>query len=225
MAVISESVQFTRLLPSGGSSRAGNRVQLEDGDGNVMGTEENPIFVGGDLSGGGPSQVQILDEDGNEVGETRPLRVSPSVKQTSATPTIDATPDYSAGDVVAAIPLINVPSVAGRPVRLATIHIIDRAGQSPALLLFIIPGTLVGSYTGNSPIVWHASDAGGVAVVVDVSAANYKVAGGAAMQTILGINVPLFPAASTVSVIVVANGTYNAAAATDLKFLFTWEQL
>lgn len=85
------------------------------------------------------NQVQIADADGNPVG------VSAGGFTHTLTPTLDIAVNYSAGDVVGGIQTIaGAVAAAGGRLELRSVNARDKAGQAPALLLYLFAAIYVG---------------------------------------------------------------------------------
>lgn len=170
------------------------------------------------------NRIQLEDDSGNPIGSSFPLHSSPFTAVSTLLPTLDTTPDYSSGDVVAAASNI-AAGVTDRRRRLVSLTAKDGAGQAPALLVYVFDGALAGTYTGNSAVSWDATDLGALAGVIALESSNYKTAGGVSVQTLSNINLMVNITGTTFSIVIVAAGTYNVAAADDLKLTFGWENL
>lgn len=189
MAAVTEQVELLRLLANGNTVRAGNTVQITDGDGNPVGASAGEFIH-------------------------------------TLTPTLDAAVNYAAGDVIGGIQTIaDAVLVAGGKLKLESVHVRDKAGQAPALRLYFFSATpAAGTYTDNAPLVWGAGDAANQVGVVDIAAANYITLAGVSAQTLSGIGQVHFAAATSLFVLVAANGAYNAAALGDLIITLSWER-
>ena len=198
MTAITEVVQFARRLPNGHFVGTGNQVQIENADGEIIGTAENPMVTSVD-----------------------------SVQQT-VSPSLSTTPDYQAGDVVGTIISLAVLStaVAGAKFRLKSVHVADEAGQAPALLLYFFTATPTGgTYTDNAAVVWGALDGNREQGVVSIAAANYVTVAGKSSQSLSGIDQIHVPSDASIFMLVIANGAYNAAADGNLIITVSWERV
>jgi len=198
MTAVTEIVQFARRLPNGNNVNVGNQVQLEGADGGVMGTPDSPMVTSVN-----------------------------SVQQT-VSPSLSASPDYAAGDVVGTIIELAVlaAAVAGAKFRLKSVHVVDEAGQAPALLIYFFTATPTGgTYTDNTAVVWGALDGNREQGVVSVAAANYVTVAGKSSQTLSGIDQIHVPSAASIFMLVIANGAYNAAADGNLIITASWERV
>lgn len=230
MAATKHFVQFLRRLANGNTEGVGNQVQLGDTDGEPIGTVANPLVTTG-AGAGGVGIVQLDDENGDPIGEANPLPVRPFSSRSVTTPTIDAAVNYAAGDCIGGIVTIGPTSVeANQRVRLVSLTIIDKAGQAPALILYLFsaaPAGAGGVYTDNNPIVWGTNDVLGVNAVIDIAAANYKTVAGCSVQTLSNINIicVIDGAGALMRGLIAANGAYNAAATNDLRLVAGFEVL
>ncbi len=225
MSAITEIVSFARKLTNGRYVAAGNQVQLADDAGDPVGTVANPLVTTGG-GAGGESQVQIVNGSGDPLGsEAFPFVVSQFVLAGSFTPTISASPDYAAGDLIGTVGTIAGGGAAGNRLVLDSVTIRDKAGQAPALVLFLCAQTLNGAggtYTDNAPVVWGTGDKDKVMDVIAVAAANYKTVAGLSVQTLSNLGMVVHPNATDFFVAIVADGAYNAALTNDLTIHFFW---
>ena len=164
--------------------------------------------------------VQITDAEGNPVGASAGLFVH------TLTPTLDTAVNYAAGDGVGGIQTIaGAVEVAGGQLELKSVHVRDKAGQAPALRLYFFAATpAAGTYTDNAPLVWGANDAANQVGLVDIAAANYITVAGVSAQTLSAIGQVHTVTATSLFVLIVANGAYNAASTSDLIITLSWER-
>lgn len=230
MSAITNMISLVRILANGRAVSVGNEVQLTDVNGDPVGTAGSPLVV----SGGGPggsSQVEIVNATGDPMGtESFPLFVTSQILSVAASPTLSTSPDYAAGDMVGATVTSfgNVPNSAGGSIVLETIKVNDNAGQAPALILFFASADLNGAggtYTDNSPVVWGTGDKAKIDAIVTVAAANYKTVAGLSVQTLSNVGMTLTPSVTTLYMLVVADGAYNAAASTDLRITLCFRRV
>lgn len=135
------------------------------------------------------------------------------------TPTISASPDYTAGDVVGGIQSITtVNSSSGRSVLLKSISVKDKNGQSPALsFLFFKSTPSGGTYTDNAALVLGSGDAANMVGCVRVVAGdNYVPVSGTSVATLGAVDQLLPVTASTLFCLILADATWNAASTSDL---------
>lgn len=150
------------------------------------------------------------------------------------TPTIDATPDYSAADSLFTSPMeLNVTGLQGGQGFIHNVIITDKANIKPVLtLLFFKDAPAGGTYTKNGGLALSAADRGNLLGKIEVAATDWSSLSGEAVATVYG---PLpvkgvatvggsTPAAVgakfTAYMLVCVQGAYNAGAADDLTFAF-----
>ncbi len=166
------------------------------------------------------NEVQLTDVDGNPVGASAGTFVH------TLTPVIDTAVNYAAGDVVGGIQTIAgaVAAADGR-LELRSVNVRDKAGQAPALLLYLFSATpAAGTYTDNAPLAWGAGDAANQVGVIDIAAANYKTVAGVSSQTLSDIGQVHTATATSLFALIIANGAYNAAALGDLIITMAWDR-
>lgn len=135
------------------------------------------------------------------------------------TVTITATPDYSAGDCVGGIVTVSsaVNTKSNRPIRLTNVTLTDNAGQAPALsLLFFRATPAGGTYTDNSALVLDASDIADLVGVVRIAAADWYTVSSKSLVAVNDLNMIMDITTTSLFMLVVADGAYNAGATTDL---------
>lgn len=154
------------------------------------------------------------------------------------TPTIDATPDYAAGDSLATDPIeITIGGDVSPTGVIQSVAVTDKANQKPALTLLFFRGAPAGgTYTKNGQLALSAADRALFIGKMEVASGNWQTlaTGIEAVATVLG---PLpfaakpnvgtaaagstpVPAAAKLYCIPVVQGAYNAGAADDLTFTF-----
>ena len=202
MIAVTEYVEFMRIVPgSNVRAKAGNQVQIEGENGDVLGTEDSPLYV-----------IALPSSNGSYV--------------TQISPTLDPAVNYAAGDMIGAF--INRPVADGEIVRLASVQVVDKAGQAPALVLYFfsaLPNGAGATYTDNSPVVWGTGDHQKMVGIVTVATANYKTVAGVSVQTLSNIGQMQYAAAEDMYVMAMADGAYNAVLADDLMLILSWERM
>ncbi len=149
-----------------------------------------------------------------------------SGKTVTLTPTISATPDYSAGDALGGIQtLASVVSANGLSALLKSVCVVDKAGQAPQLTIYFFKATpAAGTYTDNDALAWGAGDPANMIGIVKIVAADYKTLGGVSVACLGGIDQLHTPAATSVFTIIEADAAYNAVSTSDLSLIFGYER-
>lgn len=146
-----------------------------------------------------------------------------------AVPPLSPAVNYAAGDVVGALidvgPLMNTAHV---PIlELLSVTVKDKAGQAPALWLYIFRDIPNGTYSDNSPVVWGTADGNLCQGVLDIPASGYKTVAGMSVQTVPGNGMTHALQSDmsngVFSILIVANGAYNASGESDLILDIVWE--
>jgi hypothetical protein len=125
---------------------------------------------------------------------------------------------YIAGDVVqgiislgSATAPINIAS--GRRVVLKSVQVNDKSGVSPNLTLYFFKSTPTGgTYTDNSPLVWGTGDYALKVGQVSILNANYLTDISQSSQNISGLTMGMDVTATTLFLLVLAEGSYTLAA-------------
>ncbi len=131
---------------------------------------------------------------------------------------------YIAGDCIGGIiPLTLVNYGAGRQVSLKSFTVSDKGGVAPALRMYFFKVTPVGgTYTDNAPVVWGATDAANKIGVVDILTTNYVTDASQSAVNFSSLDMNLPVTATTLFLLLVAEGSYTLAASTlflDLEFV------
>ena len=141
----------------------------------------------------------------------------------SNTPTIEATPDYSTGDVCGGKQSISDARFTGNSIaRLRKIIINDKAAQGINfdIVLFTSDPSNT-TFTENAAVAVAATDSTKVLYCIPVT--THTVVGSATKQSeSAGVDLPISLAASTLYFIAVIRGTGNYAATDDLTFKFVF---
>ncbi len=140
--------------------------------------------------------------------------------------TITATPDYSIGDVVGGIiTLSGVMYTSGRMAELRSVMLKDAAGVGPALtLIFFRSAPVGGTYADNGAVAWHADDPAKIVGIVKILAADWYTVGTDSIVCLGDIGQIHGSATKDLSLLILADSAYNAAAATDLTAEFAYDQ-
>lgn len=146
----------------------------------------------------------------------------------SLTPTISASPDYSAGDCVGGILSFTVLNAGlGRPVKVKSLVVKDKNGQSPALSFLFFKSTPTGgTYTDNSALAFGSGDVANLTGVVRIVAGDYYVpVTGTSVAALGGIDQIMAVGAQTLFCLMVADSSLNAASTSDITLELGVEQV
>lgn len=149
-------------------------------------------------------------------------------KTISVTPTVEATPDYSAGDVIGGkMTLSNAARDGGDSGAVAWAHVYSLAdiGDSiPIRVLLFNADPSSSTFTENGALAVHADDLAKIVGVLDLDQ-KLDLGTPVMLHTAAGARVPfVLPSGSTLYAVAVAGGTINLASAADLTFVFAIEQ-
>lgn len=126
-------------------------------------------------------------------------------------PTVDAGTNYDAGDCIGTS--MNL-AISGR-LKLQSANLVDISNQGPALrILFFSAAPTGGTYTDNAPLVLSAADKAALIGNIEVAAGDWDTVASTKVLDLSNLNKILATGANYV--LFVAEGTWNAAAATDL---------
>ena len=193
-------------------SDGSQKTQIVDGSGNVIGTTTNTLDV--NIKAAGSALVGYV---GTQVATTIAL-----------TPTISASPDYTALDVVGGIQTIALAnSSTGRPVKVKSLVVKDKNGQSPPLTFIFFKATPSGgTYTDNSALVLGSGDMANVVGVVKVVAGDYYTpVAGATIAALGGVDQVMAVSATSLFALIIADAAINAASTSDFTIELGIEQL
>jgi hypothetical protein len=142
--------------------------------------------------------------------------------------TLSTSPAYATGDVVGGvIALPGVMPFVGGVASLMSVTLKDAAGVGPALLLLFFRATPTGGYyVDNAPVTFGATDAAGCVGVIGIAGADWKTptGGGCSFVSVANINIDMKAVTSDLSLLILANGAYAAANASNLTAEIGFEQ-
>ena len=157
----------------------------------------------------------------NQIGQHNPAIVI------SKTPTVSASPDYSAGDAVGGLQTLTVATrVAGGKVKLQSVTVLDAANQKAAMtLLFFESEPTAATITDNAAFAWSTDNTKCIGKI-NVAAADYETIDSKAVATVRGLNLIMQSnGTANLYVAVVTTGTPNLASTSDLVFLYGFDLL
>ena len=187
------------------------KTQIVDGSGNVIAATSNALNVTNTAG------TAIIGYVGTTVGTTVAL-----------TPTISASPDYSALDVVGGIQTIaSANSSTGRPIKLKSLVVKDKNGQSPAMTFLFFKATPSGgTYTDNGALTLGTNDMANMVGVVKVVAGDYYTpVSGATVAALGAVDQVMAVSATSLFALIIADAAINAASTSDFTIEFGIEQL
>lgn len=154
--------------------------------------------------------------------QTQPV----SGKTITITPTMSASPDYSAGDGLGGIQtLATVVASNSLSALLKSICVSDKAGQAPQITIYFFKATpAAGTYTDNDALAWGAGDAANMIGIVKFVSADYKTVGGISTACLGAVDQLHTPAATSVFVIIEVDAAYNGASTSDLTLVFGYDR-
>lgn len=165
--------------------------------------------------------VQIVGATGEPIGA--------SGATLAVVPTITATPDYTVLDVVGGIITIaDAAAVSGRPIKLQSLCVKDKAAQSPPLTFLFFKATpAAGTYTDNGVLVMGAGDMANLTGHVKIVAGDYYTpVSGSVVATLSGIDLILDVDATSLFMLIMYDGAlWNAGSTSDLTIELGIERL
>lgn len=149
----------------------------------------------------------------------------PFSPQIAVTPTVSASPDYSAGDVVGGIMTIPAAIRDTGTAILKNLTIRDSSNQKPDLYILLFNALPTGTYTDNAAFAWGSDDFAKCIGYVMIGATDYltldsKAIGFADFTRLVKVAENENPGSRALYAIAVAVGTINLASTSDLTFLF-----
>jgi len=144
-------------------------------------------------------------------------------------PTITATPDYSALDVVGGIQTITGASlVTARPIKVKSLVLKDKGGQGPALTFMFFKATPTGgTYTDNGALVLGSGDLANLVGTIQVVAGDwYTPVSGSKVASLSGFDMVIDVDSVDLFALIIHDGAaWNAASTSDLQVELGIERL
>lgn len=166
--------------------------------------------------------VVVVDSAGAAVGGGSGITIA-------LTPTISASPDYTALDVAGGILTFSgAAAVSGRPVRIRSLCVKDKGGQAPAFTLLLFKQTPAsGTYTDNGALTLGTNDlANCVASISVVTGDYYTPVSGAKVATLSGLDIVAdVDATDLFGLIIVDSTSWNAGSTSDITLELGIERL
>lgn len=152
-------------------------------------------------------------------GIVKPVRVL-------VTPTITATPDYTAADNIGGkLTLAGVSSKDGGPVVLDEVKLVDAANQKPTLeIVFFNADPSATTFTDNGALTIHADDVPKIIGKIAIASGDWASAGVKGVADVRNIGMLLVPATGNTlyATMQISGGGLNFAAADDLDLTFVF---
>lgn len=146
----------------------------------------------------------------------------PLAESVSVTPTVSASPDYTAGDTVGGIQtLTGMARFSGGTAELVSLAIVDKANQKPEFtILFFSSNPAVATTTDNAAFAW-STDISKYIGKIAIATADYETIDSQAIACKRDLNLLLKSSGSAnLFAVAVAVGAPNLASTSDLIFVY-----
>lgn len=142
----------------------------------------------------------------------------------TATPTVTASPDYTAGDVVGGLlTFTNAFPATSRTGRIVSVAIVDDAGQTATYDLFLFKSEPATTYTDNAAFSPSEADLVLASPVLQVSSSNRFAADAKAITSLSSLNSFVQATSTTLYGVLVDRTGRNGASASDITVTLTIE--
>lgn len=152
-------------------------------------------------------------------------QVTPAFKVISATPTLEATPDYSSGDRMGTVMTLTGACNPGRASRLVSVTLVDASAVGEALSILFFKSSPTIASADNAAL--DMTDANALLCVghVSIATGDYVATSSNKIACIKDVNLVMESGdGGNLYALIRAGATINIAAADDYKLTFAFEQ-